>query len=101
MRTPYLYTSRMCVFDKRANRFVGNVLGVRPNNVTTNERKWAFDESDKVIVRCSCVQVWPNTHCMAKHCIDMLISGLIFYPWPKTLNARAGAPIASCLAPAS
>lgn len=57
MRTPYLYTTRMAIFDKRANRFIGNVLGVRPNVVSTNERKWAFDETDKIIVRCSCVQV--------------------------------------------
>lgn len=56
-RAPYLYTARMAIFDKRSNRFVGNVLGVRPTAVVSNERKWSFDAEDKVVVRCSCVQV--------------------------------------------
>ncbi len=49
--------ARLALFDRRANRFLGNVFGVRPDAVSNYDKRWEFDPNDRVIVRCGCVQV--------------------------------------------
>lgn len=57
VRAPCLYIARIALFDRRANRFLGNVLGVRPESVGNYDKRWVFNPDERVIVRCGCVQV--------------------------------------------
>ncbi len=62
VRAPCLFIARMALFDRRANRFLGNVLGVRPRGIGHADKLWEFNPEEQVIVRCGCVQVrGPNT----------------------------------------
>lgn len=38
-----LYVSRIAIFDKQHNRFLGNVVGVRPLNVHRHDKTWTFN----------------------------------------------------------
>lgn len=57
VRAPCLFIARMALFDRRANRFLGNVLGVRPRGIGHADKLWEFNPEEQVIVRCGCVQV--------------------------------------------
>ncbi|KAL6749692.1 hypothetical protein V8C86DRAFT_2838028 [Haematococcus lacustris] len=60
-RTPWLHVARIGLFDRSRNRFLGNVLGVRPEGVTKKGKTWTFNPKTKVLLRCSCVQPDPGT----------------------------------------
>jgi hypothetical protein len=63
LRPPCLFIARVALFDRRANRFLGNVLGLRPDAVSHADKRWSFNPEDRAIVRCGCVQV--SMHCAA------------------------------------
>ncbi|KXZ43546.1 hypothetical protein GPECTOR_87g408 [Gonium pectorale] len=48
-RQPCLYIARMALFDRRANRFLGNVLGMRPEAVSHYDKRWEFNPEERVI----------------------------------------------------
>ncbi|KAG2422970.1 hypothetical protein HXX76_015641 [Chlamydomonas incerta] len=60
VRAPCLYIARIALFDRRANRFLGNVLGVRPESVGNYDKRWVFNPDERIIVRCGCVQSDPQ-----------------------------------------
>ncbi|KAG2426707.1 hypothetical protein HYH02_014747 [Chlamydomonas schloesseri] len=60
VRAPCLYIARLALFDRRANRFLGNVLGVRPETVGNYDKRWVFNPDERIIVRCGCVQSDPQ-----------------------------------------
>jgi hypothetical protein len=41
-RSPCLFVARVGLFDRARNRFLGNILGVRPEAVTNKDGTWAF-----------------------------------------------------------
>lgn len=61
VRAPCLFIARMALFDRRANRFLGNVLGVRPRGIGHADKLWEFNPEEQVIVRCGCVQADPQS----------------------------------------
>ncbi|GIM08711.1 hypothetical protein Vretimale_12708 [Volvox reticuliferus] len=60
VRQPCMFIARLGLFDRRANRFLGNVLGLRPEAVSNYDKRWEFDPNERVIVRCGCVQSDPQ-----------------------------------------
>lgn len=38
-----MYVARMCLFDRAANRFIGNILGLRPQAVINKDATWQFN----------------------------------------------------------
>ncbi|GFR45431.1 hypothetical protein Agub_g6810, partial [Astrephomene gubernaculifera] len=60
VRQPCLYIARVALFDRRANRFLGNVLGLRPSGVSQYDKRWNFNTEERVVVRCGCVQSDPQ-----------------------------------------
>jgi hypothetical protein len=43
IRSPCMYVARMCLFDRAHHRFLGNIMGFKPQSVLTNESEWIFD----------------------------------------------------------
>ncbi|GIL65402.1 hypothetical protein Vafri_19136 [Volvox africanus] len=60
VRQPCLFIARLALFDRRANRFLGNILGLRPEAVSDYDKRWEFDPNQRIIVRCGCVQSDPQ-----------------------------------------
>eukprot|EP00798_Chlamydomonas_sp_ICE-L_P001351 gene1351-32713_t len=62
IRSPCLFVSRLALFDRQHNKFIGNVLGLRPHSVVSDDSAWLFDPKvSHTIVRCSVLQADPRT----------------------------------------
>ena len=44
IRSPCMYVARMCLFDRAHHRFLGNVMGFKPQAVLGNDAEWIFDQ---------------------------------------------------------
>ena len=44
IRSPCMYVARACLFDRAHNRFIGNVMGFKPQSVLGNDSEWVFDQ---------------------------------------------------------
>lgn len=55
VRNPCMYVARMAIFDRANNRFLGNILGVRPENVGDKDRSWTFNPRVRACMHILCV----------------------------------------------
>ena len=55
IRFPCMYVARACLFDRAHNRFIGNVMGFKPQSVLGNDSEWVFDQKVG--------QHWERHHC--------------------------------------
>ncbi|EFJ44587.1 hypothetical protein VOLCADRAFT_95212 [Volvox carteri f. nagariensis] len=89
-RLPCLFIARLALFDRRANRFLGNVLGLRPEAVSQYDKRWEFNPEERVIVRCGCVQSDPQagTRLVTEDALSVFVEFSISYRLsvPDTIN---------------
>lgn len=56
---PLRCAARMCLFDRRHNRFIGNIAEV-PTSVSGKTTHWSFSSQNACVVRCAQKQTPPG-----------------------------------------